>query len=296
MKKWGWWTVPALLGLSILAAFACAAQPPPGPPLTVPQLKYVLIDKFPGLFYVDTDFYPVARVGAEDQHALELFPAIQANSDEFTAILNRLGLGAKANYNGEEKLLIYREHKKLTSGVQLTTAGGIYNFSLRTGENQGELIEGTITPSGQVTVTKREPSFNTRPICLARGTLIDTPSGKLPVEQIHTGMEVWTTNVDGGRVPATVIETSSTPVPASFEMVRIGLEDGRSIAVSPGHPSAELRALGSYRVGEMLDGARIVTMEHIIYDGGATNDLLPDSPTGLYRANGVLLKSTLAKR
>jgi hypothetical protein len=37
-------------------------------------------------------------------------------------------------------------------------------------------------------------------------------------------------------------------------------------------------------------------VEHVIYHGDATYDLLPDSSTGLYWANGILLRSTLAAK
>jgi hypothetical protein len=35
-------------------------------------------------------------------------------------------------------------------------------------------------------------------------------------------------------------------------------------------------------------------VENVIYNTGATYDLLPSGETGLYWANGVLLKSTLS--
>jgi hypothetical protein len=38
----------------------------------------------------------------------------------------------------------------------------------------------------------------------------------------------------------------------------------------------------------------VTVVEHVIYKGGATYDLLPGGSTGLYWANGILLKSTLA--
>ncbi len=53
----------------------------------------------------------------------------------------------------------------------MTASGDVYQFTLRVKEGEGERIEGTITPSGKITVRKREPSFNTYPICLARGSV-----------------------------------------------------------------------------------------------------------------------------
>jgi hypothetical protein len=287
--------------LVVLVAFlpvlsGCGAPPSTTPPViySAPELKYRLISNFGDLFYVDRDFYPVAREGQEEKSALEQFPGIRADAAEFSAILEHLGLQSKTEFTNEEKLLIYREHKKLSLGVEMSPSGDAYRFSLRVGEGQGQHIEGTITPSGKITVLKREPSFNTYPICLARGTLIDTPGGPVPVEQLRQGMAVWTVNEMGERTAAVVARTVATPVPPSFQVVRVRLTDGRTVTASRGHPTADGRALGNYRAGDTLDGALVAAVEQVAYEGGATYDLLPSGRAGLYRADGILLKSTLA--
>jgi hypothetical protein len=295
MKK-SYITVGSLLvlALALLGPLSgCRAQYTPPVSYSVPELKYRLLSNFDDVFWCDPDLYPVARPGQEEANALEQFPIIKANEAEFSAILAHLGLPNKADYTDAEKLAIYREHKKLTYAVAVTASGDIFNFSLRVGENQGYLISGTITPSGEITVVKRETSFNTCPICLAKGTLIETPNGPVPVEQLRKGMIVWTVDNSGNRVAAVVARTASTPVPTSFRMLRLTLEDGRTVIASPAHPTAEGRALGDYHVGDTLDGARVVAVELVVYDGGVTYDLLPSGTTGLYRANGILLKSTL---
>lgn len=288
-----------LLTIAAIFAGACVKQGPatlPMPPVvySVPELKYQLIAGFGDVFYVDLDYYPVAREGQEEKNALEQFPAIKADNAEFSAILQHLGLPDKADYTTEEKVSIYREHKKLTRGIEMTASGDIYHFVLRIGEGQGERIEGTITKSGKITVLKREPSFNTYPICLAQGTLIAVPGGQVPVEQLQVGMVVWTVDSFGQRVAARVEKTVVTPVPPSFQVVRVILNDGRSVTASPGHPTADRRAVSDYAVGDILDGATMTAVERVSYNGGATYDLLPSGPTGLYWANDVLLRSTLA--
>ncbi|MEK7281975.1 MAG: Hint domain-containing protein, partial [Chloroflexota bacterium] len=278
----------------------------PIPPViySMPELRYRLMDNFGDVFYVDSDFYPVAREGQEERNAQEQFPTIAANSAEFAAILQRLGLPNKADYTLEEKVRIYREHKKLGLGVQVTASGDLYSFTLRVGEGQGFRIEGTITPAGKITVLKKEPSFNTFPICLTKGSLIDTPNGPLPVEQLRVGMVVWTADDMAERVVGTVVEIVMIPVPSSFQVVRVTLSDGRVVTASPGHPTIEKPALGDYRVGDDLDGALVVAVERVSYDG-ETYDILPafslpdaigstSSITGFYWVNGVLMISTLA--
>ena len=289
-----------LLGIVTILGGGCVQQPtpPPIPPVTysLPEMKYLLISNFDPVFYVDPDFYPIAREGQEEKNALEQFSTIKTDTIEFSAILEHLGLPNKTDYTNEEKLLVYREHKKLTRAVEITASGDLYNFVLRTGEGQGERIEGTITASGKIKVLKREPSFNTYPICLTKGTLIDTPGGPVPVEYFKKGMAVWTVDDSGKRIAAGVVETAVTPVPSSFQVVTVRLDDDRAVTASLGHPTAEGRALGGYRVDDTLDGALVVVVEHMIYNGGATYDLLPSGETGLYWANGVLLKSTLATK
>ena len=76
------------------------------------------------------------------------------------AIIEYKNLPQKAEYTDAEKLIIYREHKLLTRAIQIAASGNIYNFILRTGENQGYQIEGTITPSGKITEVTKTTSSN----------------------------------------------------------------------------------------------------------------------------------------
>jgi hypothetical protein len=259
-------------------------------------LEYRLFAKYPNIFWCDSDYYPVAREGQEQQNSVDQFLTIKSNQAEFSAILTQLNLPNKTDYTDNEKLLIYREHKKLTYAVQMTAANGGYNFDLRVGEGQGTRIQGTIITSGEIQETSRETSFNTCPICLVKGTLIDTPQGRIPVEQLSKGMIVWTTDDSGNRIAKEIVETTSTIVPSSFKVIKIELNDGRTITASPGHPTAEGRAIADYQLGNELDGAQIVTMDYITYENSMTYDILPAGNTGYYWANGILLGSTLKKK
>lgn len=279
---------------------ACERQSPtaPGPvgSLSQFQLGYRLLAVYPDCFWCDPDFYPIAREGQEQQNAINQLGAIRAVAAEFSAILEQLKLADRATYSDAETLSIYREHKKLTGAIQMTPVSNGFDFVVRTGQSQGLRIEGTITPAGKITERNRQTSFNTCPICLAKGTRIATPDGEVPVEAIVRGMTVWSADQSGHRVAARVIDTASTPVPASFRMVRLTLSDGRAIAASPGHPTSGWRPLGDYRKGETLDGALVTSVERVPYPAAATYDFLPSGPTGQYCANGVWLKSTLPGR
>ncbi len=152
------------LAFAVLAVYACSSPTEPTMTLSAPTLEYRLIARYGPVFFCDPDFYPIAREGEEQQHALDQFAAIRANTAEFAAILDHLGFPDKADYTADEKLRIYREHKTLTYGVQLTSTGAAYDFTLRIGQNQGSRIDGTINSSGSITETSRETSFNTCPI------------------------------------------------------------------------------------------------------------------------------------
>jgi hypothetical protein len=281
-----------------LSAYGCQSPSAPAPAgsLSRFQLDYRLLAAYPDVFWCDPDFYPVARAGQEQQNAIDQFPAIRATTSEFSAILAQLNLPDKSAYTDAEELAIYREHKKLTLAIQMTATANDFDFVVRTGQNQGFRIEGTITSAGTITEKKKETSFNTCPICLTRGTLIATPDGQVPVEEIAPGMTVWSADQSRRRVAAEVIDTASTPVPRPFLMAKVTLSDGRTIVASPGHPTLGWRPLGDYRVGEALDGALVASVERVPYEAGVTYDILPSGPTGEYRANGVWLKSTLVRR
>ncbi|MFL5797315.1 MAG: Hint domain-containing protein [Actinomycetota bacterium] len=132
------------------------------------------------------------------------------------------------------------------------------------------------------------------PVCLARGTLIATPHGPVRVQDIRLGMTVWSTDRRGRRIRARIVATGRTPVPPTVRIVRLHLVDGRTVWVSPGHPTPDGRPISSLRPGDRLDGVRVISVRRVRYRGMLTYDVLPAGPTSTYFANGVLLGSTLA--
>jgi len=101
-----------LLFIVIFSGFACTREPSTTPiSYSLTELRYRLICNFNDLFYVDPDLWPIVREEQEQQNALEQFPVIKADTDEFPAILDYLGMSNKTEYTHEEKLLIYRQHK-----------------------------------------------------------------------------------------------------------------------------------------------------------------------------------------
>lgn len=125
------------------------------------------------------------------------------------------------------------------------------------------------------------------PICLAKDTLIDTPLGAMPVQDMQKGMPVWTVTTTGQRVAGVVVKTSKTPVPLNHKIVKLILSDGRMLFVSPGHPTIDGRIVGELIAGNLYDGVRIVSSAKVSYRDNYTYDILPSGETGFYFANGL---------
>ena len=270
------------------------------PAVSPTELKYRLLENFTNFFYCDPDIYPVEMPGAEEKHALEQFPDIQKNSEEFQAILRHTDLESITDFSAKRKLLIYREHKKLNA-MSLEPSGEAYKFRLSISESDAPWtgffnIEGIIDNSGTITILVKEERTGGCPICLAGNTRIDTPAGPVAVKDLQKGMAVWTADSSGTRISAIVLENVSVSVPPGYRIVHLVLDDGRELSASPGHPAADGRKLGTLSAGDTLDGAIIVTAELIPYEGTATYDILPSGDTGFYRANGILIRSTLTSQ
>lgn len=223
---------------------------------------------------------------------------IRQDAETYAAIREHLGIGADADLTDAELLAVYREWKLLNAVALTPTGDSRFAFDLITetdvGLGRGVHSAGTIDEQGNIEIAVQEDGFLTScPICLSRGTLIDTPNGPLAVEQLKVGDLVWTQDAAGGRVAMPLLRVGSTAVPGSHRMVHFVLDDGRELWVSPGHPLADGRPAGQLRTSDLLDGALVVSAELVKYAGGATFDILPDSATGHYWANGILLGSTL---
>lgn len=268
-------------------------SPAPGG-LTQAQLKYRLIDRFGRLLFCDPDYYPVAR-GDEQALAHQRLPDIEKDAPTFSAILAHLGIAPAASYTSDQELAIYRDWKMLNA-LRLDPVSAGFHFLAIFGSTpqQGSRVEGTIDQSGSISVASQTPSGPPPcPICLARGTRIATPSGDAAVESLAVGDLVWTIDTSGERVVAPLVAIGSTPVQPTHQVVHLVLSDGRTVDVSPGHPTADGRRVGDLAANDAFDGALVVSGDRVSYGGGATFDVLPAGATGAYFANGVPLGSTL---
>jgi hypothetical protein len=299
----------AVLALVVAACMPGGSAPTPGPTISPgptggatlgpAELRFVLIDRLGPLWYCDRDEYPVGR--DEKQAAIETWPEMQAENELFRVIAERLEIDVDADVSDADKLAIYRQWK-MGLAVSLESIGEhAYRFDYLAqpvgGAAEGTRSAGIVRDTGEITIEQQASAGEPMcPICLARGTLIDTPAGPVHVEELRLGDPIWTLDANGRRVVGSVIALGSTPAPPNHVVVRLVLEDGRAVTASPGHPLANGRLIGSIGVGELVDGSRVASVARLPYVGDSTFDLVVSGETGVYLAGGIALGSTLDAR
>ncbi|MEN9578567.1 MAG: hypothetical protein RJA70_1576 [Pseudomonadota bacterium] len=134
------------------------------------------------------------------------------------------------------------------------------------------------------------------PICASPETPIATPEGERRLADIRTGDHVYSVH-NGATVPVRVLNASHTTVFEHF-VLRVVLDNGRVLEVSPGHPTGDnLNTFADlYAGGPFDDMHRVVSLERVKFTHGATYDILPDSDTGSYFAAGAQVGSSLFSR
>jgi hypothetical protein len=133
------------------------------------------------------------------------------------------------------------------------------------------------------------------PICASPDTPIATPEGERAIAELRPGDLVYSVN-GGATVAVPLLRTASTPVSA-HQVVRLQLDDGSVLELSPGHPTADGRHFSELSAGAALDDRHVVISAKLIpYEFARTYDILPASDTGTYFAAGALIGSTLGPR
>lgn len=130
--------------------------------------------------------------------------------------------------------------------------------------------------------------------CLPCYVLINTPIGSLPIKNLRIGDYVWTIDKFGRRVKTVIVNKTKRVASKNHKMVHIVLKDGRELFVSPGHPTIDYIMIGSLVKGDKLDGSYVSSIKMMPYKGKYTYDILPYGATGGYRADGILIGSTLS--
>src|SRR5712692_6491624 len=116
-----------------------------GGPLSVPELKFKVIDSVGVPIFCDPDFYPVARLEGEQSNADIYYPKIRADAELYSAIVAHEHLPS-GDLDEGQKLVLYRAYKRLRA-LELTKNGDSYTFEIRV-QTQGtgniELVSGAV--------------------------------------------------------------------------------------------------------------------------------------------------------
>jgi len=130
------------------------------------------------------------------------------------------------------------------------------------------------------------------PNCAAPNTLIATPSGHVPISNLNLGDLVLSVDKNGEKTIVPVAQVSKTPV-RNHHVVKVILENDTTLLISPGHPTADGRTFNDLKSGDYLHQSKILSAEIIAYSYDHTYDILPQSDSGFYFAENVLIGSTL---
>jgi hypothetical protein len=285
--------VRLVIPVFLLVVTACGAvkQPGVGHELTVPELKYQLIDKIGRPLYCGP---PVVRMPSPEEASQEVAALRTRDPRLFNAIVAHEHIDPDHLTTDNERLIL--QQAEMLAVLNLQAKDDLYSFDYVAGRPGATHVAGTIDRTGTISLEKNDPTtFPGRggcPICLAAGASIATPDGAVPVTRLRPGMIVWTLDAAGQRMPAPALLVSHTPAPVGHQVVRLIVTDGRVIEASPGHPTADGRRIGQLRPGDSIDGSWVRSVDLVAYTGD-TWDLLPQGPTGAYWADGVLLGSTL---
>jgi hypothetical protein len=129
-------------------------------------------------------------------------------------------------------------------------------------------------------------------MCAAPDTPIATPFGDRPIESLHVGDLVY--SVDGDAIVGVPILAVGRRLVARHQVVRVELESGAVLEISPGHPTADGRFFAELSGSSWLDPQnRVLSAALVPFTHEATHDILPASDTGTYFAAGAWIGSTL---
>jgi hypothetical protein len=127
--------------------------------------------------------------------------------------------------------------------------------------------------------------------CAAPDTPIATPEGERPIAALRPGDLVYSIDDEGIRV-VPIARISRTPA-VHHQVVHVLLASGRTLEISPGHPTADGRSFADLHEADQLGDIEVIEARRVHYAHAFTYDILPASSTGTYFAAGVPIGSTL---
>ena len=192
-------------------------------------------------------------------------------------ILNQRALGeARRNTLLQAEL---ERSKILESGRQANLSAG--TSALQTG---GEVVAAITTAAVLKAMTAT---------CLHEDTFITVDDVQVPIRYLKVGDLIDT--IHAGRRQLRPIKERSEAILSLYPMPVLILEfaDGTHLIASAKHRLGSGRLITSVWPGESVDTKRVVSVRTSMAEVCRMRDILPDSDTGLYLANGVWVESML---
>jgi hypothetical protein len=118
-----------------------------------------------------------------------------------------------------------------------------------------------------------------------------TPDGERAIGDLREGDLVL--SLHRGQLVVVPVLTTRRVAVHDHAVVRVTLESGRTLEISPFHPTVDGRRFFDLAPGDRLGDAQIAALELVPYDADVTVDILPASDSGAYVAAGALVGSTL---
>ncbi|HET7182466.1 MAG TPA: hypothetical protein VFI15_09565, partial [Candidatus Limnocylindrales bacterium] len=149
------------------------------------QLRLVVMDRLGERWYCDPDEYPIAH-GSELERALARWDEVVAEGVVYRAVAARLGINTSGPITDAQKQSIYHLWKAAISIPMDPVGNGQYRFDYTAmplaGTDLGTRTTGLIDATGAISIEQQAPTPQPPcPICLSRGTRIDTPTGPIAV-------------------------------------------------------------------------------------------------------------------
>ena len=136
--------------------------------------------------------------------------------------------------------------------------------------------------------------YNTRNCkCLSKGTLIWTPEGNIPVENLKKGDWVYT-KVAGQIIAKPLLKVSRVLAGEGHKLVKITFDNDTVLMISALHPLENYKEnIGNLKALQYYDGLKVERIENIDYQYQYTYDILPEGGSGTYFTHNIQMGSTL---
>lgn len=151
--------------------------------------------------------------------------------------------------------------------------------------NEGELF--AIFENGKKIRLKKTDDIDTSG-SLSNETRISTPDLDVLISEIMAGDLILTDDQE-----AVLVKAVSKKELKDQKLWRVTFSDAIYLEGTANHLTADGKRFGNLMIGDYVDGRQVIEKNLVPYPYKYVYDILPDSKSASYYANGILVKSTL---